>query len=407
MANAKRPIELDELVVYRKDLIAGVLKRTERGCLFQYAPEFLAHLDYQGLSYRMKKSPIPLSIQGVNLPTFFAGLLPEGLRLKALIKNVKTSEDDLFTLFAASGSHVIGDVYAKTASVAHDKKPAPPKLRDIDFYDYFQEILGKNTYASGEDTLAGVQEKISASMISFPLNIAKETKSYILKLNPKDKPSLIENELSTMTLAAKCGITTAKVKLVRDKNKNLGLLVERFDRVWNEGKKAFALIHQEDACQFSDRYPADKYKLSFAEIVKNAAEIATAPQPTVLKLMRLYCFSYLVGNGDLHAKNISLFTAEDSGIIDLTPAYDLISTFVYGDQKMALKLDGKDDSITKKMVIQFGERFKVKAPATEKMLDRLVSDVKRHAHILESLPVEKKKQSALQQMMKRRLKDFS
>jgi serine/threonine-protein kinase HipA len=51
-----------------------------------------------------------LETEGVNLHTFFAGLLPEGLRFEALVRAAKTSRDDLFSLLLLAGSEAIGDV---------------------------------------------------------------------------------------------------------------------------------------------------------------------------------------------------------------------------------------------------------------------------------------------------------
>jgi len=113
-------------------------------------------------------------------------------------------------------------VYAKVGS-DQSLSLTSPKPREIDFYDHLKTLLKENSYLLGEEAIAGIQEKISTSVISFPLNIAKENHSYILKLNPKDKPHLIENELHCMALAKKCGIDIAQVKLVKDKNGNLGL----------------------------------------------------------------------------------------------------------------------------------------------------------------------------------------
>jgi serine/threonine-protein kinase HipA len=86
-------------------------------------------------------------------------------------------------------------------------------------------------------------------------------------------------------------------------------------------------LHQEDACQFLNRYPADKYRLSLREVADGLMELTTAPQIEILNLLRQYVFSYLIGNGDMHAKNISLQTLED-GTITLTPLYDLICTAI-------------------------------------------------------------------------------
>jgi serine/threonine-protein kinase HipA len=49
-------------------------------------------------------------MNGDNLPPFFAGLLPEGRRFSALVKKLKTSEDDLFSLLAMVGTDCIGDI---------------------------------------------------------------------------------------------------------------------------------------------------------------------------------------------------------------------------------------------------------------------------------------------------------
>ncbi|MFZ2955714.1 MAG: type II toxin-antitoxin system HipA family toxin [Candidatus Ozemobacteraceae bacterium] len=399
------PRHIQSLIIYRDNLESGVLRRTENGCSFEFNNGFLNNSRFDGQSYLMKKTTRPLIITGANLPPFFAGLLPEGLRLRALISNLKTSPDDLFSLFASAGNRVIGDVFAGSTS---EKLSAIdfPKLKEIDFYEYLDQILRSNSYQMGEDAIAGVQEKISASMINFPLNIAKSKFSFILKLNPKDKPNLIENEFHCMHLAKVCGIDTAKVKLVRDKNDNTGLLVQRFDRTWDERENRFLMHHQEDACQFLDRYPADKYIISMNEIARGIEKVTTATPAILLKLLRVFCFSYLVGNGDLHAKNISLMTLCNSRFVDLTPAYDLICTFIYGDQRMASKFDGNDETIRRSMVIDFGRRFGILPKATEHILDRLLSDFRKHHELVFRIPISEKTRKNLQRIIEKRLKDL-
>ncbi len=402
------PKQVTELKIYRNELEAGTLRRTSNGCVFEFNDAFLQSPQFDGISFRIKKNTSArLIVQGTNLPAFFAGLLPEGLRLRALVSQIKSSEDDLFSLFAAAGTQVIGDVYAKNLKTKTTPRNARlvPKLKEIDFYEYLQKILKLNSYTQGEDAIAGVQEKISASMISFPLNIAKETKSYILKLNPKDRPNLVQNELHCMQLAIKCGLNTAQSKLVRDKNKNQGLLVERFDRIYNEKTASFQMIHQEDACQFLSRYPADKYRLSINEIAIAVAELTTAPAVSILKLLQQISFSYLLGNGDLHAKNISLQTTLD-GFIDLTPAYDLICTYIYGDLKMALKLNGRDDNLKRKDFLQLAGKFDVPKIAVIKMLDKLVRDFKKSYSVLSKIPMEEKRWMHLEKNILKRLKDL-
>ncbi len=397
--------EIDQLEVFRSSTLVGTLKRTEQGCELTYDHNFLENSQYSELSYRLKKQDTPLNFQGVNLPPFFAGLLPEGLRLKALVKKIKTSEDDLFSLLAAIGSQCIGDISVKTDE--NQKKSLPAvNFKSIDFYDFFHQTMNSqdDPPLQGE-AIAGVQEKLSASMISFPLSVAKKNKSYILKLNPKDKPNLVENESLTLSLAQKCGINANKSKIITDKNNHSGLLVERFDRI-TDSQQNIIFLHQEDACQFLDRYPADKYRLSLKEISQEMERLTTSPKIEILKLLQVYAFSYLVGNGDLHAKNISLITSPTTGRIQLSPIYDLICTYIYKDRKMAIKINGRDDNITKKDFLKFAQSFSIPEKATELMITKLTQTFAKHHQQLLKI-MNTKDQTLFSDMVKKRLADLS
>lgn len=88
-------------------------------------------------------------------------------------------------------------------------------------------------------------------------------------------------------------------------------------------------------------------------------------------LVRLVAFSYLIANGDLHAKNISLRISPD-GVLELAPAYDLLADLPYtGDPHQALKVDGRDLGITRAALITFAGRFGVRDRAAHGVLDRI------------------------------------
>ena len=392
------------LKIYRNDSFAGNLIRTENGCIFEFDKEFLSNNKYNYLTFNTNKYRTKISLTGYNLPPFYANLLPEGLRLKAIIKHLKTSEDDMFTLFAASGDSVIGDVHASNEIIQKQEYKAP-KLSEVNFYDLFSQSISKIIPTwEGNETIAGIQEKLSASMITFPVNIASNKSSYILKLNPKTHENLVENEFYIMKLASLCGLNTAKVKLVRDRDKNYGLLVTRFDKEFVGDR--FISHHQEDGCQILDRYPADKYRISLNEIAKKILELASAPQKAILSLLQLYCFSYLVGNGDLHAKNISLIQRTSSSFIELTPVYDLICTYIYGDRKMAIKIDGRDDNITSKTIIDFAQRHGIPESATKQMLSKLSYKFQKNIDILFKINTTEKNKSLLRRTLLKRLDDL-
>lgn len=390
------PKDISELKIYKNNTYAGILSRSNQGCVFQLDSGFLAQSHTPYFSYRIKNESTPLITVGDNLHPFFAGLLPEGRRFNALMSQLKTSQDDLFSLFALVGSDCVGDINtdgnnAPTANLS--------QLNEVNFYQLFERSIDSNDSIAKTQAIAGVQEKISASMISFPLNIEKKKNTYILKLNPIDKQNLIYNELQCLTLAKKCGFNVSNAKLIRDKDQNVGLLVTRFDRIQN--KK----LHQEDACQFLNRYPADKYRVSMNEIAHAIVDITHAPQIEILNLLCQYVFSYLICNGDMHGKNISLQSLED-GTITLTPLYDLICTAIYGDFKMALKIDGRDDKIKRKTIVDFAGRFNINPKAMNSALDKLLQRFTNHYKILFDIDMEERKRTLLHTMIEKRVADL-
>lgn len=64
-----------------------------------------------------------------------------------------------------------------------------------------------------------------------------------------------------------------------------------------------------------------------------------------------------VDNLKLELKSRSLQTDPRRGRVQLTPAYDIICTYIYKDQKMALKLDGRDHNFKRCNFVEFGVRM--------------------------------------------------
>lgn len=241
-------------------------------------------------------------------------------------------------------------------------------------------------------------------MVSLPLNLKKQG-SYILKLNPRDKKNLVYNEWACLYLAQLCGINVNQCELIEDKDKDQGLLVKRFDRVSQNGD--LVRVHQEDMCQILNLFPAEKYRIPLKDIMIAVQQHATAPLIESYNLIKLVIFSYLIGNGDLHAKNISLMESLKDGRIGLTPAYDLICTLLYGDQRMALKMDTKDANLKRTDIINFSVRFGLSQKAVEALIDDLLNCFYLHHHILFSIPATENRQSFLAQEFQMRMQSLS
>jgi serine/threonine-protein kinase HipA len=366
---------VDELKVYRGTTFVGTLTRTERGCRFRYDDEYRNSSNPRPVAYRMPLSEHEYSIEGVNLLPFFANLLPEGLRLDALRSRVKTSRDDRFSLLAMVGSESIGDVW--TAPNGGPKRAQRRTVEEVDFRSLWQEELSTSTA-----TIAGVQPKISGRRLALP-EMVLHGREVILKLNESEEkyPRLLQNEHFFMGLAQKCGLQVSASQLVVDTYGTEGLAVHRFDR--GPGRKSTQRWHVEDGCQLLDYYPDAKYRPSWIELGRAFHTSVSAPIPEILRLIELISFSYLVANGDLHAKNVSVIESE-SGLIRLSPAYDLVSTWLYGDHTMALSLEGKQSGWRRRDFLRYGERFEVPARAIHHSLDRITGVVEAN---LGELPV--------------------
>lgn len=398
------------LKILHRGRIAGHLYRTKHGAQFEYASDYLVDPEFEGIAFHIPKRVQAYDVTGVNLHPFFAGLLPEGLRLRTMIKRLKTSEDDLFTLFAALGSRGVGDVACEDVLPVSQIKI--PNLKTILFEDYFQEQLPKFFENKiGNDSFAGIQNKISASMINIPVNIAKKNYSYILKLNSQDFPTIVANEYACLKLAKRCGLKVVHAKNVKDAENNNGLLIQRFDRVWNSKQGSMEQIHTEDACQFLNLYPGEKYRISMNKIAESIQEWSPAREIDVLNLIEQYIFSYLVCNGDLHAKNISLVREYPSDRVSLSHAYDIVCTLPYGDDKMALKMDGRDDNIKRQTLLQFGMRYGISKSIIIDRSNKLIRKFEKNLpqFLLEMSLVlnDSRKLNHLERVIKKRLADVS
>jgi serine/threonine-protein kinase HipA len=132
-----------------------------------------------------------------------------------------------------------------------------------------------------------------------------------------------------------------------------------------------AMLAQEDACQVLARYPADKYRVTTEAAIRALADVCRARPVAALTLIRQFAFAYLTCNGDGHAKNFSVLRTED-GEWRVTPAYDVPTSYVYGDYTMALTLNGKSrEDIGRQDFVALGLAVGVRQRAVESALDEL------------------------------------
>ena len=350
--------------IYKKGRLAAQLFRSGNSLVFKYREEYLKS-GGPAIATTLPLSDLPLALPGRTSPAFFAGLLPEGRRLNAIRARIKTSADNDLALLLEIGQDLIGDVQVVpeggVAEADRETLTLPKDTSDLDFTKIRDKYFGQK--ASG---LPGVQDKVSGKM----LNLRSKTTNgeYILKFNPDDVPFAVENEAYFLSLAKKCGIPVSKHSLLTDSLGNHALRLERFDRIPNEfGNRRLAM---EDGCQVMNLYPADKYEVDFMTLAHNLISHCPAKGVAGYNLFKQLVFSYLIGNGDAHAKNFSILESL-SGEWAISPAYDLLCTAYYGqDREMALAIDGSKSGWTRSALVRAAESLFVPEKVAFNVIDR-------------------------------------
>ena len=378
---------VERAVVLKAGALAAHLTRRRDSIVFAYTDEYVSSGGPPvALTLPVSREPVVTHAAGA-LPPFFSGLLPEGRRLSALRAAVKTSADDELTLLLAVGGDPIGDVQVVPegeAPVDVEPRVSVADWGELRFRDLFSASVGD---AGTVDRVAipGVQDKVSARMINIP--VARQADRFILKLDPPEFPHLVANEAFFLEAARGSGLDVAEAEVVQDAEGVPGLLVRRFDRVADAAGEVVALA-QEDGCQVLGRYPADKYRVSTEEVIGALSAACRAQPVAALTLLKQVAFAYLSCNGDAHAKNFSIRRiAQEEWRV--TPAYDLPSSYPYGDTTMALPINDRTrEDIGRRDFLALGAAVGLKPRAVARALDELCERVNGWVDGLAALPFD-------------------
>ena len=352
--------------VYKAGRLAATLRRDPLGITFAYDPDYLL-APGPAVATTLPVTEEPTRTGAGAVPPFFAGLLPEGRRLSALRRAVKTSADDELSLLLAVGRDTIGDV----SVVPQGEEPGlnEPTLQATKSWDEvrFADVLTEAGIVD-RTALPGVQDKVSAKMISVPIKRAGER--YILKVDPPEYQHVVEIEAFFLEVAYQARMERASADVIHDADGRSGLLVRRFDRR-AEPSGVTRAIACEDGCQVLGRWPADKYNVTAEETASALANHCAARAVAVRAIYQQICFAWLTGNGDVHAKNLSILATAE-GEWRVSPAYDLPSTVPYGDLTTALSIQGRHTGLARRSLLQFGVDIGLPARAAERVLDDLL-----------------------------------
>ncbi|HEY4547898.1 MAG TPA: type II toxin-antitoxin system HipA family toxin [Pedomonas sp.] len=132
------------------------------------------------------------------------------------------------------------------------------------------------------------------------------------------------------------------------------LIVERFDiRQGPDDKRRLAL---EDFCSVLDLPASAKYNGTIERMARGLRPLSTDPVADLDILFRRAVFAWLIADGDMHLKNLALLKIAEPDAkaftsVRFAPLYDAVTTRVFpglGGDRMALKLNGKDDRLARR-----------------------------------------------------------
>ncbi len=327
---------------------------------------------------------LPLTPQrythGVVRP-FLDGLLPEGEARQAAANDFNVLREDTYGLIRALGRDCAGALVIQPADAP---VPLPPttltaeRLSDLEIGELIANLRDAPLGVGGRVriSLAGVQEKLLLTQLpdgTWGRPVDGTPSTHILKPEIARFSHTVENEAFCMRLAHNLGLLVAPVETTTLGGRRI-IVVERYDRtVRADG--SVERIHQEDFCQATGVLPDKKYEEDGGPSLRRIAEIlqVTASPDSLEALLRAVIVNVLIANGDAHGKNFSLLHAS-SGALRLAPLYDLMSTLVYGDDRLAMYIDSvrRTDRVTADRIINEAGRWGMsERRATEILADIL------------------------------------
>ena len=166
------------------------------------------------------------------------------------------------------------------------------------------------------------------------------------------------------------------------------LVVERFDI--RRGLQDQRRLAMEDFCSILDLPTSAKYDGTIERMARALRPLSTDPAADLNILFRRAVFAWLIADGDMHLKNFAVLKAADAGAKTFTsvrfaPLYDAVTTRVFpglGGDRMALKLNGKDDRLTRQDFLSLARTIGLTVDEAEAGLNALATRIPERAATL-------------------------
>jgi serine/threonine-protein kinase HipA len=266
---------------------------------------------------------------GWLLPPWFQNLLPEGVFRDHVAARRGCDPNDHFEMLAACGLDLPGNVSARPAH--------------LDREGLAHLVTQDNDALEMSVTAEPMEDGVSVSGVQPKVGVIRDGDRYVGRTRMQDthiiaklpvvgRPRLPELEHLSLTLAAAAGVEVCETSLqpltklaaehgyeLEDMDGHTNFLaVVRFDRL--PGGR----IHCEDFAQVLSVMPEEKYTGgTYLSVAAAMMALPSLGEPAVHELLRRLAVNELLGNPDMHLKNIGLIY-RDGQTAALSPAYDIV-----------------------------------------------------------------------------------
>lgn len=328
---------------------------------------------------------LPVTRQKVPATPWVRGLLPEGVHLLAVATTAGVPTNYYADLLARYGRDIAG---AFTISVdepdvrrwavePYDDEQLAAELRLV------AESPGFAIRDDSELSIAGLQNKLLVCALGdgrWGRPVGGQPSSHIMKLDDGRFERLLAAEHACLRLASDAGLRAAHSSLIDVDGLDV-LIVERYDRRrMDDG--TLERLHQEDSCQalgvdIDSQQGRGKYERfggpTFAQIA-GLCDRYGDPATALPDLLAHAVFTWVIGNGDAHGKNVSLLIDVRTGQVELAPLYDTVPTALWPLRPTAaMSVNGKHQDVTRDDFVAEAHRWGLAQAGTQRLIDDLTS----------------------------------
>ncbi|RWA94473.1 type II toxin-antitoxin system HipA family toxin [Mesorhizobium sp.] len=364
--------------------------------------EPMGHLAHDGFEWRWRAHewhgpPLIRQTTPGRLPPFITALLPEGwlesvlkdrderalLRSgKRYMSNITIVDDarELATLPADVLTTPLARFTTDGVFTGRYEGPGSGALKDS-----FERNLAAIFARSDTPRLSGIQIKAPMFLAHDGVLSPSTGQPFTHILKPGGTGGfeiLPVVEYLSLTLGASAGFEAPSMALVpMPDGMPPALIVERFDirRSGNDTR----MLALEDFTSVLAVPTEAKYDGTIERVARALRPLSTSSEEDLIVVLKRAVFAWLIADGDMHLKNLALLKIAEPGSnrfasVRMAPLYDAVTTRVFPRlerDRIALKLNGKDDRLRRADFKALAATAGIKAGEADQAIDALVAAV--------------------------------